>query len=63
MLLEDPDNADAVFLVEVEKDSMQGWCRGQKEQLEIKISGDTMKVLLDQARNQQLATDEGEDEH
>ena len=59
VLVEDPDSDDAVFLVEFENDGTQG-----QEQLEIKISEDTMQALLDQARNlnQQPTTEEDEDE-
>ena len=63
VVLEDPDNADTVFLVELEDDGAQGQGQGQREQLEIKISEDTMQALLDQARNQQATADEDEDEH
>lgn len=64
VVLEDPDNAETVFLVELENDGAQGREQGQQEQLEIKISEDTMQALLDQARNlnQQPTTEEDEDE-
>lgn len=64
VVLEDPDNADTVFLVELENEGAQGREQGQQEQLEIKISEDTMQALLDQARNlnQQPTTEEDEDE-
>jgi len=63
VVLEDPDNADTVFLVELENDDGQGRGQGQQEQLEIKISEEMMQALLDQARNQQLTTDEEEEGH
>jgi protein OS-9 len=63
VVVEDPDNADTVFLVELENDGAQGRGQGQQEQLEIEISEDTMQALLDQARNQQPTTEEDEDEH
>jgi len=63
VVLEDPDNADTVFLVELEDDGSQGRGQGQREQLEIKISEEMMQALLDQARGQQPTTDQDEDEH
>ena len=63
VVLEDPDNADTVFLVELENEGGQGGGQGQQEQLEIKISEDMMQALLDQARSQQATTEEDEDEH
>lgn len=63
VVLEDPDNGDTVFLVELENNGAQGRGQGQQEQLEIKISEEMMQALLDQARNQQPTTDGDEDEH
>jgi len=63
VILEDPDNADTVLLVELEDDGAQGRGQGQQEQLEITISEETMQALLDHARNSQPAADEDEDEH
>ena len=60
VVLEDPENTDIVFLVELEHDGAQG--QGQ-EQLEIKISEETMQALLDQARNRQPVADGDEDGH
>jgi len=59
VVVEDPDSADTVFLVEFETDGEQG----QREQVEIKISEEMMQALLDQARNKQSAPDANEDEH
>ena len=53
VVLEDPDNGDTVFLLELEVDDAQGGEQGQQEQLEIKLSEDTIQALLDQARDQQ----------
>lgn len=63
VVLEDPDNADTVILVELEDDETQGRGQGQPEQLEIQISEAMIQALLDQARDQQPTTDGDEDEH
>jgi len=61
VILEDPDNLDTVFLLELQNDGAQG--QGQLEQLEIEVSEETMQALLDRARNKQPTTDGDEDEH
>lgn len=62
VVIEDPDNSDTVFLVEIEDDGAQGQEQDQQEQqLEIKFSEETMRALLDQARNGQPPVDEEEE--
>ena len=62
IVLEDPDNGDTVFFVELEDDGSQGPGQGQQEQLEIEISEETMQALLDQARNQRSTATEGDED-
>jgi protein OS-9 len=62
IVLEDPDNGDTVFFVELEDDGSQGPVQGQQEQLEIEISEETMQALLDQARNQRSTATEGDED-
>lgn len=57
VVVENPDNEDTVFLVELEDDGVQG--RGQ-EQLEIEISEESIQALSGQARNEGPTSDEEE---
>jgi protein OS-9 len=57
VVLEDPDNGDTVFLLELDGDDAQGG-----DQLEITLSEDTIQALLDQARGQQPPADGDENE-
>ncbi|KAF9642772.1 hypothetical protein BDM02DRAFT_3233209 [Thelephora ganbajun] len=63
LVVEDPDNVDTVFLVELENDDVPGRGQGQQDQLEIQVSEEAMQALLEQARNTQPPVDEGEDEY
>ena len=63
VVLEDPDNDDTVFLVELEGDGALGRGQGQQEPLEFDIPEETMQALLDQARNREPTADGDEDEH
>lgn len=62
VVVEDPDNGDTLFFVELDDDA-QGQGQGQQEQFEIQFSEETMQALLDQARNRHppVAGDEDED--
>jgi len=50
VVVEDPDNGDTLFFVELDDDA-QGQGQEQQEQFEIQFSEETMQALLDQARN------------
>lgn len=63
VVVEDPDNADTLFFVELENDGSQGQDQGQTEQLEVQFSEETVQDLLDQARNVQPPVDGDEDEY
>ena len=63
VVLDDPDSDETVFLVELEGDGAEGRGRGQKEQLEIEFTEETMQALLDQVKNSAPTPDGDEDEH
>jgi protein OS-9 len=63
VVIEDPDNADTIFLVELDNDATQGQGGEPHEQLEIQFSEETMQALLEQARNAQPLVDEDDDEY
>lgn len=59
-VIEDPDDTETLFFVELENDISQG--QGQ-EQLQVRLSEETMQALLDQAKDEQPPADGDEDEH
>jgi protein OS-9 len=63
VVIEDPDNTDTLFFVELEDDGSQGQGQGQLEQLEVQFSEETVQALLEQARNGQPAVEGDEDEY
>lgn len=63
VVIEDSDDANTFFFVELENDDSQGQDQGQQERLEVQFSEETMQALLDQARNGQLPAEGDEDEY
>jgi protein OS-9 len=64
VVIDDPDNIDTLFFIELENDGSQGQGdQGQQEQLEVHFSEETMQALLDQAGDGQPAVDGEEDEY
>lgn len=60
VVIEDPENADTVFFVELESDGTHG---EEPERLEIQFSEEAMQALMEQARNGQQPADGEEDEY
>ena len=65
VVIENADNADTLFFVELENDGPQGQGQGQQEQREVQFSEETIQALLDQARDVdgQPPADGDEDEY